>query len=94
MTVSAQRQARAELRWWRANRDAKHVFSEELRAARQVLAHNPKLEIYGYFEGSSRTALAAPEDALPCLLSRDRAGGPRSHVAIWGAARGVEPRLG
>jgi hypothetical protein len=47
MTASAQRQARAELRWWRANRDAKHVFSEELRAARQVLAHGPKLEICG-----------------------------------------------
>jgi hypothetical protein len=50
MTASTQRQARAELRWWRANRDAKHVFSQELRAARQVLAHGPKLEIYGYFE--------------------------------------------
>jgi hypothetical protein len=51
MTASAQRQARAERRWWRANRDAKHVFSEELRAVRQVLAHGPKLEIYGYFDG-------------------------------------------
>jgi hypothetical protein len=51
MTEEAQRQARAERKWWRANRDAKHLFSEELRAARAILAHGPKHEIYGYFDG-------------------------------------------
>jgi len=51
MTEAAQRQARAERTWWRAHRDAKHLFSDELRAARGILAHGPKHEIYGHFDG-------------------------------------------
>jgi hypothetical protein len=46
MTAEAQRQARAERTWWRAHRDARHLFSQELRAARSVLAHGPKHEVY------------------------------------------------
>jgi len=33
MTEEAQRQARAERTWLREDRDAKQIFSEELRAA-------------------------------------------------------------
>ena len=51
MTAEAQRQARAERKWWRAHRDARQLFSDELRAARAILAHGPKHEIYGYFDG-------------------------------------------
>ena len=94
MTASAQRQARAELRWWRANRDARHVFSEELRAARQVLAHGPKLEIYGYFEGLPvRRVLLEKTCCHVYYLVIDTEELVRI-VAIWGAARGVEPRFG
>jgi hypothetical protein len=45
VTEEAQRQARAERTWWRANRDAKQVFSDELRAARAILANGPKHEV-------------------------------------------------
>jgi len=67
MTASAQRQARAERRWWRANRDAKHVFSQELRAARQVLARGPKLEIYGSFDEGAARATSVMATQHPTL---------------------------
>jgi plasmid stabilization system protein ParE len=94
MTASAQRQARAELRWWRANRDAKHVFSEELRAARRVLAHGPKLEIYGYFESLPVRRLLLEKTRCHVYYLVLEPEKLVRIVAIWGAARGVEPRLG
>ena len=44
-------QARKERAWWRKHRDAKQLFSDELRAARLALSAGPKHEVYGYFEG-------------------------------------------
>lgn len=94
MTASAQRQARAELRWWRANRDAKHVFTEELRAARRMLAHGLKLEIYGDFEGLPVRRLLLEKTRCHVYYLVFEQEGLVRIVAIWGAARGVEARLG
>ena len=91
LTEEAQRHARAERRWWRAHRDAKHLFTEELRAAREVLAHPPKHEIYGHFEGQPvrRLLLEKTRCHVYYVVSE------REHlvriVAIWGAMRGGGP---
>ncbi len=91
MTEEAQRQARAERKWWRANRDAKHLFSEELRAARAILAHGPKHEIYGYFDGQPvrRLLLEKTRCHLYYIVLE-----PESLVrivAVWGAMKGADP---
>lgn len=92
MTEEAQRQARAERTWWRAHRDAKQVFSEELRAARSILADGPKHEIYGHFEGLPvrRLLLEKTRCHLYYVVLE------REHlvriIAVWGAMRGADPR--
>lgn len=74
MTEEAQRQARTERKWWRAHRDAKQVFSDELRAARAILANGPKHEVYGHFEGQPVRRL---------LLEKTRAA--TSTTSCWNA---------
>jgi hypothetical protein len=69
MTEEAQRQARAERAWWRAHRDAKQLFSDELRAARVVLAHGPKHEIYGRFDGQPVRRLLLERRAVTSTTS-------------------------
>jgi len=69
MTEEAQRQARAERRWWRAHRDAKQLFNEELRAARSLLAKGTKHEIYGYFDGQPVRRFYSRRPAATCTTS-------------------------
>jgi hypothetical protein len=91
MTEEAQRQARAERKWWRANRDAKHLFSEELRRARDLLAHAPKHEIYGHFDGHPvRRLLLEKTRCHLYYIVLEREGLVRI-VAVWGATRGADP---
>jgi len=91
MTEEAQRQARAERTWWRAHRDAKQLFSEELRAARATLARGPKHEIYGRLEGQPVRRLLL--EKTRCHLHYvvvERENLVRI-VAVWGAVKGVHP---
>lgn len=91
MTEEAQRQARAERKWWRAHRDAKHLFSEELRAARSILAHGPKLEIYGHFDGQPVRRLLLEKTRCHIyyvVLERENL---VRIVAVWGAMKGADP---
>lgn len=91
LTEEAQRQARAERRWWRENRDAKHLFTAELRTAREVLAHAPKHEIYGYFEGQPvRRMLLEKTLCYVYYVIMEHEQLVRI-VAIWGATRGTDP---
>lgn len=89
MTEEAQRQARAERAWWRSHRDEKHIFSEELRAARVTLSHGPKHEIYGYFEGLPvrRLLMAKTRCHLYYVVLEDLV----RIVAVWGAMKGSDP---
>lgn len=91
MTEEAQRQARAERKWWRAHRDAKQLFSEELRAARGILAHGPKHEIYGYFDGQPvrRLLLEKTRCHLYYIVSEQE--NVVRIVAVWGAMKGAAP---
>jgi hypothetical protein len=91
MTEEAQRQARAERRWWRAHRDEKHIFSEELRAARVTLSRGPKHEIYGYFDGLPvRRLLMATTRCHLYYVVLEREDLVRI-VAVWGAMKGSDP---
>lgn len=91
MTEEAQRQARAERKWWRAHRDAKQVFSEELRAARAILSSGPKHEIYGHFEGQPVRRLLLEKTRCHLyyvVLERENL---VRIVAVWGAMKGADP---
>lgn len=91
MTEEAQRQARAERTWWRAHRDAKHLFSEELRAARSFLEHGPKHEIYGHFDGIPVRRLLLEKTRCHLyyvVLERENL---VRIVAVWGAMKGTDP---
>ena len=91
MTEEAQRQARAERRWWREHRDAKQLFSQELRAARDVLARTPKHEIYGHFDGQPvRRLLLEKTRCHLYYLVVEREQLVRI-IAVWGATRGADP---
>lgn len=61
---------------------------------RQVLAHGPKLEIYGYFEGLPVRRLLLEKTRCHVYYLVIEPEDLVRIVAIWGAARGVEPRLG
>jgi hypothetical protein len=90
----ARRQARRERTWWRKNRDAKHLFTEELRAARETLSAGPRLEIYGYFDGQPVRRLLLEKSACHLyylLLEKENI---VRIVAVWGASRGTGPDLG
>lgn len=91
LTEEAQRQARAERAWWRAHRDAKHIFSQELRAARALLAHGPKHEIYGYFDGQPVRRLLLEKTRCHVYYVVFEPEKLVRIVAIWGAMRGAAP---
>ena len=91
MTAEAQRQARAERKWWRAHRDARQLFSDELRAARAILAHGPKHEIYGYFDGQPVRRLLLEKTRCHLYYVVLEAENLVRIVAVWGALRGAEP---
>jgi plasmid stabilization system protein ParE len=91
LTKEAQRQARAERKWWREHRDAKRLFTAELRAAREVLAHAPKHEVYGSFDGQPvRRLLLAKTRCHVYYVIVEREQLVRI-VAIWGSTRGSDP---
>jgi len=90
----ARRQARRERTWWRANRDAKQLFTEELRAARKALTDGPKHEVYGSFEGEAVRRLLLPGTKCHVyyvVLEREQV---VRIVAVWGASRETGPDLG
>ena len=91
MTAEAQLQARAERKWWRAHRDAKQLFSDELRAARAILAHGPKHEIYGYFDGQPVRRLLLAKTRYHLFYVVVEAENLVRIVAVWGALRGAAP---
>lgn len=91
MTAEAQRQARAERTWWRAHRDAKPLFSQELRAARSVLAHGPKHEIYGRFDGIPVRRLLLEKTRCHLYYIVLEQENLVRIVAVWGAMKGADP---
>lgn len=91
MTEEAQRQARAERKWWRAHRDAKQLFSEELRAARVTLARGPKHEIYGHFDGQPVRRLLLEKTRCHLYYVVVEREDLVRIVAVWGAMKGADP---
>lgn len=72
--------------------DAKQLFSQELRAARAILARGPKHEIYGHFDGQPvRRLLLEKTRGHVYYVVAERENLVRI-VAVWGASRGTDPR--
>jgi hypothetical protein len=89
----AQQQARAERTWWRAHRDAKQLFSEELRGLGSPPPHGPKHEIYGHFDGQPvRRILLEKTRCHLYYVVVEREDLVRI-VAVSGAMKGVHPKL-
>lgn len=93
LSNEAKRQAREENAWWRKNRDAKGLFTEELREARKVLKEGPKHQVYAYIDGVAvRRLLLEKTRCHVYYIVLERENLVRV-VAIWGARRGRMPKL-
>ena len=93
LSDEAKLQAREENAWWRKNRDAKRLFTEELRAARKTLRDGPKHQVYAYIDGEPvRRMLLEKTRCHVYYLILEREKLVRI-VAIWGARRGRGPKL-
>ena len=93
LSNEAKRQAREENAWWRKNRDAKGLFTEELREVRKVLRDAPKHQVYAYIDGVAvRRLLLEKTRCHVYYIVLDREDLVRV-VAIWGARRGRTPKL-
>ncbi len=94
LAEEARHQARRERKWWRAHRDAKQLFTEELRAARAMLAEGPKHELYGHFEGEAVRRVLLPKTKCHVyyvVLEHEQV---VRIIAVWGASRKSGPDLG
>lgn len=93
LSDEAKRQAREENTWWRKNRDAKGLFTEELRAARKALRDGPKHQVYAYIDGEPvRRMLLEKTRCHVYYVILERENLVRI-VAVWGGRRGRGPRL-
>jgi hypothetical protein len=85
LSDEAKLQAREENAWWRKNRDAKGLFTEELRAARKTLRDGPKHQVYAYIDGEPvRRMLLEKTRCHVYYLILERKNLVRV-VAVWGA---------
>jgi hypothetical protein len=74
-------------------RDYKHLFTEELRAARKVLKDGPKHQIYAYIDGKPARRLLLEKTGCHVyyvVLEREKL---VRVVALWGASRHRGPTL-
>ena len=92
-TEEAKRHARAERAWWRRNRDAKHIFDEELQLARKLLKDGPKHKVYGIIEGEAVRRLLLEKTGCHVYYVVYEGEDLVRVVAVWGAARGRGPEL-
>lgn len=90
-TDEAKRLARLERSWWRKNRDAKHLFDQELRAARARLKDGPKHQAYGVIEGETVRRLLLEKTRCHVYYVIYETENLVRIVAVWGAARGGGP---
>ncbi len=90
-TAEAQKQARYERARWRAYRDTKGLFDEELSAATGSLEAAPKLAVYCVLAGESVRRLFLKKTRVHVYFVIDDAQQIVRVVAVWGARRGAEP---
>jgi hypothetical protein len=92
MTPDAQEHARLGRRWWREHREAKHLFSEELRAALIRLRRAPDHEVYGHLNGVPVRRILLERTRFHVyyvVLSKEQL---VTVVAVWGATRAGPPK--
>lgn len=94
LSDEAKQQARKINSWWRANRDAKGLFKEELAAAKKVLRRDARrLPIYGHEQGQVVRRLLLEETKYHLYYVIDEERRVVRIAAIWGAVRGSGPSL-
>ena len=94
LTSKAKLHARNEREWWSKNRDAKQLFSQELRAVRKELAHAPKLQVYEEIDGRVVRKLLMKKTHHTIYYWISDATQVVWIMALWGQCRGEEPELG
>jgi plasmid stabilization system protein ParE len=94
LSDEAKQQARKISAWWRANRDAKGLFKEELAAAKKVLRRDAgKLAVYSNEAGQAVRRFLLKRTGYHLYYVIDEERGVVRVAAIWGAARGSGPPL-
>ena len=94
LTEKAKLHARNERKWWRKNRDAKELFTHELRAARKELSYAPQLQIHEEIDGRVIRELQLPKTHHTVYFWINESAETVWVMAIWGQCRGQEPEFG
>jgi hypothetical protein len=94
LSDEAKRQARQENAWWRTNRDAKRLFTEELRVARKTLRDGPKQQVYAYIDGEPVHRILLEKTRCHVYYVISESEKLVRMVAIWGASREHGPDFG
>lgn len=90
-TKEAQSSTRRERARWRAYRDSKSLFDEELAEAKKYLVTGPKLAVYGILAGKPvrRIQLKKTQMHLFFVIEEDER--LVRVVVVWGSRRGDPP---
>lgn len=94
LTEVAKRHVRAERKWWRANRDEKDLFDQELSAAQFRLIEPPKLQIHEEIRGRVIPVMHLRKTRNTVYYFIDDATETVWVVALWGQQRGIGPDFG
>lgn len=81
-------------RWWRENRDTRHLFAEEFAEARRQLAISAdRGEVYGERDGAVVRRILMPKTDTHVYYEIDEAKSVVMIFTLWGARKGRGPKL-
>ena len=92
-TKEAQGDARRERSRWRAYRDSKGLFDEELAESKKYLATGPKLAVYGILAGRPVRRLQMPKTQVHLFYVIYEELDLVRIVTMWGSRRGDPPEF-
>lgn len=94
LTATAREQAHECEAWWRKNRDATELFSEELLSVIERLETMPTVgTFFRYVDGMPVRRTLMPRTATHVYYSVDSGAARVLILAVWGARKGHGPRL-
>jgi hypothetical protein len=94
LTEVAKAHVRLERKWWRANRDEKDLFDDELTAARESLEKPPKLQVYEEMRGRLIRRMYLKKTRSSVYFFIDEEAKEVWVIALWGQQRGGRPDFG
>jgi plasmid stabilization system protein ParE len=93
LLAEAQRRFEAEDEWWRTNRDAKELFTDEFEQALERLAANPEVgQAYRSTRGKLVQRVLMKKTRCHVYYFHDRANDTVEVYTVWGAHRERGPK--